>query len=207
MAFKDITLPPCMALDLRVTSRLRTESVRALSGDIYSSEKWSTFRAEMRASYAPQTLEEIETTRAFWYNVRSLHSFRVKDPTDYKSCSINDTPADTDQTIGVGDGVATQFQLSKTYTFGAESHTHAIYAPKTGTVLISFDDVSQASGWSVNASTGIITFTVAPTNGVIIKAGFEFDRKMKFEAEDISVQFITPTIGEVTRFTLIENPN
>ena len=206
MAFKDIILPPCMSLDLTRTITRRSAKVTALSGDIYTSEKWAFDRRSFRAGYAPRTLQDLEEITNFWRVVRCVHTFRVKDPFDYKSSSVDDPTSNADQTIGVGDGAETIFQLVKRYSFGAEIYDHPIYAPVSGTVTIAFDGVNQASGWSVSTSTGEVTFTVAPANAVVITAGYEYDIKCQFEDEEIETEILTPSIGQVVRFNLIENP-
>lgn len=44
-------------------------------------------------------------------------------------------------------------------------------------------------GWSVNTTSGVITFTTAPTAGMLVKAGFEFDVPCRFgEGADLALQ-------------------
>jgi uncharacterized protein (TIGR02217 family) len=52
-----------------------------------------------------------------------------------------------------------------------------------GTVRIALDGVELASGWSVDATTGIVTFAAAPGAGVAITAGFEFDVPVRFDSD------------------------
>ena len=49
--------------------------------------------------------------------VREVYGFRFRDPFDHKSCLFADTPGASDQLIGTGDGIETQFQLVKRYAF------------------------------------------------------------------------------------------
>jgi uncharacterized protein (TIGR02217 family) len=88
-----------------------------------------------------------------------LHGFRFKDWGDHKSCLPSGTPSPTDQAIGTGDGATTAFQLVKRYASGAQSWTRAIAKPVTGTVRIALSGVEQPSGWSVDTTTGVVTFT------------------------------------------------
>ncbi len=48
------------------------------------------------------------------------------------------------------------------------------------------DGVEQLSGWSVDAITGILTFSTAPSEGEEITASFEFDVPVRFDADRIS---------------------
>jgi uncharacterized protein (TIGR02217 family) len=58
-------------------------------------------------------------------------------------------------------------------------------------VRIYKDGVEQLSGWSVNATTGLITFTTAPAVGIEIIAGFEFDVPVRFDTDHMAVTIET----------------
>ena len=205
--FKDIYMPPCLSLDLSVTRTRRTESVTALSGDVYASEKWAFSRRSFRAAWGPKTLDEVQTFLSFWENVTTVHTFRVRDWSDYTSALPGEAITDADQAIGIGDGAQTDFQLAKTYGYSGETYAHPIYAPVPGSVMIAFDGVNQSSGWSVNSSSGIVSFNSAPATGVVITAGYEYDIKSRFENDAITMAFRARHLGEIDTFTLIENPN
>ena len=49
-------------------------------------------------------------------------------------------------------------------------------------MLVSLNNVPQASGWALN-SLGQIFFSTAPAAGVIIKAGFEFLVPVRFDTD------------------------
>ncbi len=55
-----------------------------------------------------------------------------------------------------------------------------ITKPVAGTVQVYLDGVEQPSGWSVDTTTGLVTFGVPPTLGVEVTAGFEFDVPVRF---------------------------
>lgn len=136
-----------------------------------------------------------------------LTGFRIKDHTDWTSAANMITAiADTDQTLGTGDTVETDFQLVKIYTVGSESLTRTIKKPVSGTVVVSLDDVSQGAGWTVDTTTGIVTFSVAPGGGVVVKAGFEFDVPVRFDSDQLQVQKLDP-YNEVASIGLIEDLN
>jgi hypothetical protein len=70
-------------------------------------------------------------------------------------------------------------------------------------VAIGINGVNQASGWTVNDTTGIVTFAVAPTDTHPISAGFEFDNHVRFSKENDDLlkiqavdvnQFLIPAI-------------
>ena len=49
------------------------------------------------------------------------------------------------------------------------------------------DGIEQLSGWSVNVTTGLITFTTAPAAGVEVTADFEFDVPVRFDTDHMAV--------------------
>jgi uncharacterized protein (TIGR02217 family) len=133
-----------------------------------------------------------------------LRGFRWKDWADYKSCLPSQMPAATDQLIGQGDGVATAFQLTKTYTSGLQSYVRDITKPVTGTVLVAVGGVPQSTGWLVDTVSGIVTFTVAPANGASVTAGFEFDVPVRFDSDLMDVNLDIERLGSIASIPLVE---
>jgi uncharacterized protein (TIGR02217 family) len=133
-----------------------------------------------------------------------LHGFRFKDWGDHKSCLPSGTPSPTDQAIGTGDGTMTAFQLVKRYISGVQSWTRAIAKPVAGTVRIALGGVEQLSGWSVDATTGVIIFNTAPGSSVAITAGFEFDVPVRFDTDALDVTLDLERLGSITSIPLME---
>lgn len=135
-----------------------------------------------------------------WFNAMQGqgHSFRFKDWTDYSSATLGAAITVNDQQIGVGDGVEDAFQLIKTYEQGTLSRDREIKKPVTGTTVIAFDTVAQGSGWTVDTTTGIVTFTVAPTAAVVITAGYEFDVPVRFSKDELPISIDHYQTGSVT---------
>ena len=206
MAFKDLYMPPCLSLDLSVSRRRRTEVVTALSGDVYASEKWAFTRRSFRAAWGPKTLDEVQSFLAFWENVTTVHTFRVRDWGDYSSAAPEVAITNADQVIGVGDGVETDFQLVKRYAYAGEAYDHPVHAPVANSVMIAIDGVNQGSGWSADNASGLISFSSAPASGAVITAGYEYDIKCRFEDDTITQAFRARHLAEIDTFTLIENP-
>ena len=70
--------------------------------------------------------------------------------------------------------------------------------------LVALNGVNQASGWTVDALTGIVTFTVAPANGVAVSAGFEFDVPVRFDSETMDVTLDFERLGSIDSIPLVE---
>ncbi|MSU92040.1 TIGR02217 family protein, partial [Rhodobacteraceae bacterium 2CG4] len=106
--------------------------------------------------------------------------------------------------IGTGDGTTTAFQLTKLYASGAQSWTRVITKPVTGTVRIALGGVEQPSGWTVDTTTGVVTFAAAPGAGVAITAGFEFDVPVRFDTDALDVTLDLERLGSITSIPLLE---
>jgi len=128
----------------------------------------------------------MDTLQAFFRShYGKAYGFRFKDWSGYQAVGQN---------IGTGNGVLTSFQLTKTYTSGAYNYSREIKKPVSGTVKIYLNSVLQSSGYSVDYSTGLITFTVAPSTGVIVSADFEFDVPVRFDTDALAVRADGPGI-------------
>lgn len=117
------------------------------------------------------------------------NSFRFKDWLDFTSKDDGVSAyASTDQNIGTGNGTTTAFQLRKEYGDAAASVYRTLTKPVSGTVTVAVNGVTQTSPgwtypWSVNTTTGIVTFTTAPPASQAVTAGYEFDCEVRFGSE------------------------
>ena len=154
----------------------------------------------------PNTSKKHPQHKVYPFEARNgrLFGFRWKDWGDYKSCLPSGTPSATDQVIGTGDGTTTAFQLVKAYSSGAQSWTRSITKPVSGTVNLALDGIEQAFSWSLDTTTGLVTFTTAPASGVAISAGFEFDVPVRFDTDQLDVTHDIERLGSITSIPLIE---
>jgi uncharacterized protein (TIGR02217 family) len=137
-----------------------------------------------------------------------LHSFAYHDRLDHKSCAPRATPSMLDCLIGTGDGATATFQMRKSYTLAATTRYRTILLPKSGTVLISVDGVlkTETTHYTVNYLTGIVTFTGGniPAAGKLVKAGFWFYCKVRFDSNDLSQTYEGFKTGAMGSIPLIE---
>jgi Conserved hypothetical protein 2217 (DUF2460) len=59
--------------------------------------------------------------------------------------------------------------------------------PVAGTVRVYKEGAEPLSGWSVDVTAGIVTFTTAPAAGVAITADFELDVPVRFDTDHMAV--------------------
>lgn len=128
---------------------------------------------------------------AFWNLVGGqAGTFRFKDWTDHWA-GMNQTTGGlvygTPVQIGTGNGTATAFQLVKSYSSGSSTWSRRITRPVASTVKVYLNGVQQASGWTLNASTGVVTFSAAPGSGVAVAWAGEFHVPARFATDALSL--------------------
>jgi len=180
--------------------------------------RWSQARHQYDVSYGIKTYTELAAVRTFFHaRLGAAFSFRFKDYLDSTSTidgiapelDGGSTPANDDVEIGVGDDSQTQFQLIKKYTSGPVSKIRTITKPVAGTVLIAVDGVAQVESvdFTVDTTTGIVTFTVAPPLDDSVTAGYQFDVEVRFTSTIdslLSVNAESFSLGGIDSITLVE---
>ena len=205
MAFHETRFPDNISRGARGGPERRTQIVELASGDEERNASWADSRRRYDVAYGIRKADDLAAVIAF-FEARGgrLYGFRFKDWSDYKSALPSVAISRNDQSLGTGTGAATQFQLVKRYTSGAQTWTRTITKPVAGTLLVALNGVAQPSGWTVDPATGIITFTVAPGIGIAVTAGFEFDVPVRFDSEAMDVTLDFERLGSITSIPLIE---
>ena len=205
MAFHEIRFPDNISRGARGGPERRTQVVELASGDEERNASWANSRRRYDLAYGIRRTDDLAAVVAFFEarNAR-LYGFRYKDWADYKSSQPSQAVSATDQQIGAGTGSLKTFQLAKRYTSGAQAWVRTIAKPVTGTVRVALGTVEQMSGWTLDATTGVVTFTSAPGSGVIIRAGFEFDVPVRFDTDMLDVTLDIERLGSIISIPLLE---
>jgi len=112
--------------------------------------------------------DELRTLAGFFLQQRgALGTFLFDDPTD---------DSVTAQYFGTGDGSNTTFQLYR--TFGG--FFEPIVAPHNVSAVYFNGILQSSSNYSINAATGIVTFTAPPPSGVTITGDFTYYFLVRF---------------------------
>jgi uncharacterized protein (TIGR02217 family) len=207
MAFHDIRFPVDISLGAEGGPRRRTQIVTLGSGHEERNSPWAGSRRRFNAGFGVKSLEEIESIIAFFEARQGrLHSFRWRDPFDWKSCSIAQTPAATDQMIATGDGSADSFALIKTYMSGAQAYQRTIRYPVLTSLLVAVDGntLGQSTDYSFDETTGNLVFAAPPAQGAVITAGYEFDIAVRFDTDELSISMTTLKAGDIPSIPVIE---
>jgi uncharacterized protein (TIGR02217 family) len=204
MPFDNVRFPTAIARGRTGGPERRTDVVLTASGREHRNSRWADSRHKYNVGYGVTSLADIEQVIAFFEERRGrLHAFRFKDHADFKSCAANATITASDQVIGTGNGLATTFQLLKTYGTGVRKYARDITAPVAGTVLVAINGM-PTTNVSLDHTTGSVTFTTAPATGSSITAGFEFDVPVRFDTDELAINLSHFEAGEVPDIPLIE---
>lgn len=205
MAFHEVRFPDNISRGARGGPERRTQIVELASGDEERNASWANSRRRYDVAYGIRRADDLAAVVAF-FEARNgrLHGFRFKDWGDHKSCLPSQTPGPTDQAIGTGDGTTTGFQLVKSYASGTQTWVRTITKPVVGTVRIALDGAEQLGGWSVDTTTGVVTFDSAPAEGVAVTAGFAFDVPVRFDTDALDVTLDLERLGSITSIPLLE---
>ncbi|MGB9154211.1 MAG: DUF2460 domain-containing protein [Alphaproteobacteria bacterium] len=189
MAFDEIELPLRVGFGSKGGPNFSTEIIVIDSGYERRNQNWAQARRVYDARSGVRSTADVATLLNFFHaRAGRARGFRLKDWSDFSSASDNlSTPGFADQTIATGDGTTTIFQLVKNYSSGGITHVRVIAKPIIGSLVIGVNGAQMTSGWSVDTTTGLVTFATAPASGLAITAGFLFDVPVRFDADYLAL--------------------
>jgi uncharacterized protein (TIGR02217 family) len=166
-----------------------TDVITGRNGQEVRNAIWQDPLLSFNASFSIRTYADIGTLTNFFHAMRGREkAFLVKDWADY-------AVTDWTQSSDTANGTRTTFQLVKRYTqtIGGSPVTYVrpIKFPKTDTVTGLINGTTPATISSVNASTGVVTLSSAPSNGhsVEFKVG-EFYVPARFDIDELPVEML-----------------
>ena len=206
MSFHEVRLPARLAFGSTGGVERRTEIVTLGSGFERRSTPWAHGRRRYLIGANLRSLDDMAALTGFFEARRGrLYGFRFRDFADCKSCAPGAAVGPLDQVLGEGDGVRTAFQLVKRYGEGEGSLERRIAKPVEGTVRVAVAGVElAASGFSVDAATGVAMLDAAPALGALVTAGFAFDTPVRFDTDRIEVTLESFDAGRMAAVPLIE---
>ena len=126
------------------------------------------------------------------------YGFRLKDFSDFTMA---------EQSIGTGDGSTTAFQIFKRYIDDdalAPPYDRELKKIVAGSVSVAVAASSMASGWSVDDTTGILTFDAAPAVDADITVACEFDVPVRFDTDLMQAAIPGPDVHHWQSVKLVE---
>lgn len=196
MTFHEVRFPDDIAYGAAGGPAYSTSVVATASGFEQRNANWSAARGKWDVSSGLKQQAQLDILIAFFRARKGkAYGFRFKDWTDYRA---------TGQSIGAGDGTTKTFQLVKAYASGAGSETRTITKPVLGTLVPYLGGVRQTSGWSINTTTGLLAFVVAPAQGVAVTADFEFDVPVRFDTDSMDVTIENFNLNQWSSIPIVE---
>lgn len=196
MSFSEYAFPADISYGSAGGPEYSTDIVVSHSGHEQRNSNWSQARLRYNVAYGVKTKAQLSTLITFFRARKGqAEGFRFKDWTDFEAVG---------ETLGIGDGTQTEFQLVKRYISGADSHIRTITKPVQGSVAISLDSILQTDGFTLDTATGIITFDSPPASGVSVQADFEFDVPVRFATDRLSSSLDDYGVYSVRDLPLIE---
>jgi uncharacterized protein (TIGR02217 family) len=204
--FHEVRFPLDVSLNGRGGPERRTEIVTLGSNRESRNARWAHSRRRYEAGYGVKTLAQLAEVIAFFEERRGrLYGFRWRDRADFASCAPGATIGPGDQQIGSGDGVQRVFQLTKTYGGVFAPYIRSISKPVAGSVRIAVNGVERTgSQFSVDGTTGLVTFVAAPPSGATVTAGFHFDVPVRFDTDYLEIDMQAFEAGVIPKIPILE---
>ncbi len=198
--FHDELFPLAIGLRANGGPTFSTIVTESANGHEHRNIQWAQARRHYDA--APGVRSEADVAKLLsFFEARQgrAFAFRYRDPLDDSSAIFGEAPTALDQSIGVGNGVRTQFPLIKHYGEAERRITR----PVAGTVLVAVNGVAQSTGWTL-ADFGVVSFALPPASGAVVTAGFRFDVPVRFEEDSLDISLASYRAGEARSVPLIE---
>jgi uncharacterized protein (TIGR02217 family) len=196
MSFHEVQFPTDIAFGAQGGPQYSTSVVAMASGYEQRNQNWAAARSSWNVASGLKNQTQLNTLLAFFRGRKGrAFGFRFKDWSDYQT---------TGEAIGTGDGTNRIFQLTKTYTSGPSNEIRTISKPVAGTVAVYLAGVVQTSGFTIDTTTGLISFAVAPVSGTAITADFQFDVPVRFDTDQMAVSLEQYNLGQWSGIPIIE---
>ena len=205
--FHDTLFPIDISLNSEGGPARKTDIVALVSGHEERNSPWAGSRRRFNAGYGVKSINDIEDVIAFFEARHGrLYGFRFRDPFDFKSCRIAETPDAADQLLGTGDNMQKDYRLVKTYASGGASYQRMIKKPVAGSVVVAVNGVALSEGadFTVDDAAGMVSLTTAPPAGQSVTAGFSFDTPVRFDADELRINLAAFKAGDIPSIPLIE---
>lgn len=126
--------------------------------------------------YGIKTISQYQELYHFFLAIGAgkWQSFRYEDPIDHLL---------DEEEIATGDGILTDFQITREYVNTAYTLTRKITKIIGDTVQVWVGTVLQTDGYSVDDMTGLLSFDTAPGNGLSIVISATFHVACRFDID------------------------
>jgi len=206
MSFLEYQFPKKLALMAIGGPSYDTTVNLGFSGYEQRNKNWTQSRNLYTVAFEHKPQADYNALLAMFHAAAGkANAFRLFDPRDYNG---------TGQYIATGDGNTKIFQLQKTYTGAGVSTVRPIQKPITSlindfegnaltdtvTVYLNGTAKSHSAGYhtaaghdyTLDETTGLVTFGTAPGSGVVITADYQYHVPVRFDLDEMDTQYETP---------------
>lgn len=199
MSFHEVRFPTTVSYGAVGGPRFSTTVQIMNSGHEQRNINWAQARREYTVDLRPSRGAEWTAVLDFFHaRWGRAYGFRLKDFSDFTL---------PQQNIGTGDGVTTRFQIFKRYAdaaLNAPPYDRRLTKIVAGTVSVYVDEEAISSGWSVDHTTGLLSFTDAPAAETDIALACEFDVPVRFDTDLMQSAIPGPDIHHWQSIKLVE---
>ena len=216
MSFHDVLFPVEIGFGSSGGPGFKTEITELDSGQEGRVAFWSAPRHKFDVSYGIRSMDDLAAVKTFYMARQgALNAFRYKDWTDYHTLPSNPThiavPGTRDQQCNptTGNGTNVTFQLVKRYVSGSNTAVRNILLPVVESVKIWVNSVlqSEVTNYTIDYTTGVVTFVTAPSAGHFVEWSGAFDVKVRFDksVDDVlNAQIEGWDLGNIPSISLVE---
>lgn len=209
MAFHDVRFPEFYELGASMGPEFNTTIVTSSSSFEQRNKNWDTPRHRFEVAHLAKDYATRKALKDFFMLRGGMaFSFRFRDWSDYY-IGMSWVGSTLTHTAGghifdAGTGAKTVFQLAIKYSDTAATLIREITKPEVGSVKVYVAGVELVSGWSLNYTTGVLTFSVAPANGATVAWSGKFDLHVRFDTDIAMMALNTPAAGTWGSISLVE---
>jgi len=200
MAFDEIRLPIEVERGASGGPGFLTNISVLNSGKEQRNSLWAVDRGQWDIGFGIQNRADTLIIRDFFYaRLGRARGFRFRDWTNYQALVEQPTTPESDN-------VETDFQMYYDYSDAAGfTYTKQIFKPTTEDLVVYVDGVIESpSNYSLDTTTGIITFTSAPAYGSDVTWTGTFDLPVRFDTDNLQLAITTKNVITVPSVPIVE---
>jgi uncharacterized protein (TIGR02217 family) len=141
--------------------------------------------------------DELRTLLGFYLSCQGAYgAFLFEDPTDFQI---------TGQHLGTGDSSTSIFQLTRTMGTGLPGggFPEPMVAPNSVNSLYFDGIVQNPSGYDVDPDSGLVTFAIPPSTGLVITADFSYWFRCRFVDDSYNFENFMYQLWQLKKLTFI----
>jgi uncharacterized protein (TIGR02217 family) len=196
MSFDEVRLNEWIEQGARGGPGFKTTIITLASGKEQRNSEWLHERGEWNFGYGTMEKEDYREIYDFFRDRRGrARGFRFRDWADYEAAN---------ELLGTGNGTRRVFRLIKDYGF----YKKRITRPVAGTVTVTVNGQPRTTGWTINNSTGTITFAnteaAIPAVGAQVRASFTFDLPVRFDIDRLDLRMTWENAASFPDIRIVE---